>query len=65
MIMKVSELVRQLSHFDPEAEVDVSVDVSTGDDDAGNRAFGEIVELQGGPDDNKINILCIGSLNFK
>lgn len=43
--MKVEELIEWLRQCNPSAEVSISVDVSTGDSDFGNRVFAEVNEV--------------------
>ena len=53
--MKVKELIDMLSKF-PNVDVEVSIDMSIGDDDSGNRVFGEVYSAQN--DGNFITILA-------
>lgn len=39
--MIIAELIEQLKHLPPEKNVTISIDISTNDDNAGWRAFGE------------------------
>ena len=59
--LTVAELIKCLEDYPQDALVGVSVDVSTGDDDAHVRALGDVVELQIGP--TEVTLLCIGNLN--
>lgn len=43
--MKVFELAEWLKHCNQDAEVEISMDVSTGDNDHGNRVFGSVNEV--------------------
>lgn len=43
--MKVFELAEWLRHCNQYAEVEISMDVSTGDGDHGNRVFGSVSEV--------------------
>ena len=59
--MKTHALAQQLLKM-PDVECFVSVDVSTGEDDAEARVFGDVYGLQcnGRPEDNPdVTILCI------
>jgi hypothetical protein len=61
MNMKAHELAKILLDL-PDYELTVSVDVSTCDDDAGNRIFGDILETQ--TSQGEIVFLCVGSPNY-
>ena len=58
--MKVKELIDMLSKF-PDVDVEVSIDMSTGDYDSGNQVFGEVYSAQN--DGNFINILAESGYN--
>lgn len=62
--MKASLIVSVLAEFiasNGDTDVTVSVDVSTGEDDAFKRVFGEIAGIQQG--NSEITILADGVLN--
>lgn len=42
--MTIKELISRLKKFDENLNIDVSVDISTGDDNFDKRVFGDIVE---------------------
>lgn len=58
--MKAKELAELLLEY-PDQEVTVSVDISKGENDAGNRAFGEIVEFVN--HGNELTLICRGETN--
>lgn len=55
--MKVKELLELLRGCNPEADAFISMDVSTGPDDADHRFFGDIVEVISN-DPNGVPVLC-------
>ena len=60
--MKVKDLIKQLEDY-PEHEIDISIDISTSDDDAFNRAFSsELLEVV--MVGKKITVLFDGSVNY-
>ena len=61
--LTVRELMAELRKVDPDQvlALQVSVDVSTGEDDAERRAFGDVVEVM--RHDPYVTLLCVGSLN--
>lgn len=62
--MIVKDIIAELQKLDPEKSLQVSVDVSTGDADAGRRAYAS--ELFGTQDDGAYySLLLGGKLNDK
>jgi Golgi nucleoside diphosphatase len=63
--MKASEIISLLSGMiddNGDLEVVVSVDISTGDNDAYRRAFGELIGIENG---SKFMLIAEGELNEK
>lgn len=63
--MKASEIISRLSRLvdaDGDLEVEVSVDISTGEHDAFRRAFGELIGIEAGA---KFILIAEGKLNEK
>jgi hypothetical protein len=58
--MKVKDILAELQKLDPEKSLEVSVDVSTGDADAGRRAYA--AELFGTQDDGAYYTLLLGGI---
>ena len=59
--MNTHELAKRLLE-QPDQPLIISIDISTGEDDAENRAFGDPIELQNNGADT--SILCEGCLNY-
>jgi uncharacterized protein (UPF0303 family) len=56
--MKVEELINSLRHMRSDANISVSIDISTGEEDADNRVFSEDIIGVQQDNDQWATILC-------